>query len=110
MDQLIGFVTKKDGKFEYDGTITRTYEKVGMQIKVMIRSGETDEDAIADFGPTFIGHLWDARADMIRFRPTVNLSNRKRKLKTQEDITPENVHLIKDTVLTLRVIVGILAC
>ena len=44
---------------------------------------------------------------MIRFRPAVNLSNRK--LKTQEDITPENVHLIKDAVLTLRVIVGILA-
>ena len=80
-----------------------------MDHKVMVRSGETDQAAIDKFGPTFIGHLWDARLDLLKFKPAVNLSNRRRKLKTEDDITPDNMHLIDDATLTLRIIVGILA-
>ena len=109
VDKLVGNVTEENGQFKYDGTVVQFYDLISMAIKVIVRSRETNQAAIEKFGPTFIGHRWDARPDLIKFKPAVNLANRKRKLRTEDDITPENVHLIDEATLTIRVIVGILA-
>ena len=58
VDKLIGEVTEKDNKYSYTDTVAQIYQQVGMSLKVMVRSGEQNQEAIDKLGQHLLGHEW----------------------------------------------------
>ena len=58
----------------YDGTIAQILALVGLQLKVMVASGDSDQEEIELMGDKTLGHRWKPQEDKLVFRISVNLS------------------------------------
>ena len=57
----------------------------GLTPKIMIASGDTDEEALEILGDKVLGHHWNATEDKLVFKVTVNLSAARLKKKAGAD-------------------------
>ena len=56
-DRLIGEVlTNEDGSLAYTGTISQIFRKGGFRLKMIVKSGETNPEALRRMGGTVLGH------------------------------------------------------
>ena len=70
-------VNRYRGEFvdgEYTGTIPKILSLVGLKLKVMVASGDRDEDSIKLLGDKVLGHAWVPTDDKFIFRIVVNLT------------------------------------
>ena len=92
----------------YDGTLPRILAKVGLKLKVMIASGDSDQERIALMGDKLLGHFWKPGEDKFIFKMVVNLSNNKTKgQKSERDLTEEDIPRLPTRKLTKRILVGL---
>ena len=55
--RLIGEVsTNEDGSLTYTGTLSQIFKKGGFHLKMIVRSGETNPEALKRMGGTVLGH------------------------------------------------------
>ena len=80
---------------------------VGLNLKVMVASGDQDEDILELMGEKLLGHCWRPVDDKLVFRIVVNLSTSKRgKQKLEEDLTVVDVPTLMTIKLTKRMLLG----
>ena len=55
--RLIGEVsTNEDGSLTYTGTLSQIFRKGGFRLKMIVKSGETNPEALRRMGGTVLGH------------------------------------------------------
>ena len=92
----------------YNGTLARILALVGLKLKVMIASGDTDEERLALMGEKLLGHVWRPPTDKFAFKVVVNLSTNKRKgQKTGKDLTVEDIPRLPNIPMTKRMLLGL---
>jgi len=64
---------------EYDGTIPQILGLVGLKLKTMVASGDSDPKVLELMGDKLLGHIWNPTTDKFIFKVTVNLSTSKLK-------------------------------
>ena len=75
--RLIGEVTvHEDGSLSYSGTLSQIFQKGGFKLKMIVRSGETNEIALRKMGGSVLGHKWDPVSDTFTFQPKVFLGKK----------------------------------
>ena len=71
-DRLIGEVSiNEDGSLTYTGTLSKIFQKGGFCLKMIVRSGKTNPEALRRMGGTILGHKWSPTEDIFTFQPKV---------------------------------------
>ena len=99
-------VKTADGKFKYDGTVSKILDQVSLSPKVMVQSGEQDQDALDKLGGKVLGHIWEPVEDYLIFRLHVNLFEKQKgqkSIRTGPDLTVDTLGKVQDEVLTKRI-------
>ena len=77
--RLIGDVSiNEDGALSYSRTLSQIFEKGGFKLKIIVRSGETNPEALMKMGGSVLGHKWDPVEDTFTFLPKVFLGKKGR--------------------------------
>ena len=88
VDCMIGEVNKSEnGSLEYSGTVSQILSRVLLTPKVIVRSGESDTEALDKLGGRVLGHTWDAEKDLISFNLQVNIIPKLRNMRTGPALT-----------------------
>ena len=66
-----------------NGTLPRILNLVGLKLKVMVASGDTDRESLELLGDKVLGHVWQPTLDKLVFRIIVNLTPAKLKKRNQ---------------------------
>ena len=90
----------------YNGTIPQILGLVGLKLKVMIASGDTDEESLKIYGNKVLGHTWLPTSDQFVFNVKVNLSSKKRGVRCEKDLTHEDIPRLPGILLTRRILLG----
>ena len=106
VDRLVGKQTGEAGKYQYDGKVSEILALGGMSPKVMVKSGEEDEEVIRLLGGGVLGLPWNPRRDVITFHMGVNLSAKVAKNRTGPGVGVGDLEQIEKVVVTRRVIVS----
>ena len=68
--RLIGEVTvNQDSSLSYSGTLSQIFKKGGFKLKMVVRSGENNQEALKKMGGSVLGHKWDPVTDTFMFHP-----------------------------------------
>ena len=94
-----------DGSFT--GTIPQILKLGGLKLKVIVSTGETNEDVKGLIGNKVLGYEWNATNDEMAVSFPVYLCNKKRKVRSQPALTAESLSLLQSTPLTKRICLGI---
>ena len=86
----------------YSGTMRQILDLGNLKIKVILATGETDEDLKHLIGNKVLGYCWDATSDNMGVTFTIYLCNKKRKVWSKPALTSETLHLLESTPLTWR--------
>ena len=91
--RMIGEVsTLEDGSLAYTGTLSKIFKKGGFNMKMIVRSGETNPKALEKMGGTVLGHKWDPMEDTFSFHPRVFLGKKgKNGTHSGPELLPENL-------------------
>ena len=111
VDKMIGdFEELEDGSLLYNGTVQQILSKVSFQLKMMIRSGDNDDRALAKMGGAILGHKWNPLDDEFIFEIKVYLGKKTNAgLHEGPELTRHNLHLLKDFKWTRRTILSTIA-
>ena len=91
----------------YNGTIPTILGLVGLKLKTMVASGDSDPDTLALLGDKVLGHVWKPTEDKFVFKIPVNLSTSKNKgLRSERDLTPEDIPRLPIVRFTRRMLLG----
>ena len=105
LDRMIGSC-QPDGSFT--GSFGQILRKGGLDIKVLVRSGETDQTKKDMIGDKVLGYGWDSETDMMKVTFPVNVSKKKGKgLRECPDLTVDSLSVLPETVLTKRICLGL---
>ena len=91
----------------YSGTMRQILDRGNLKMKVIVRSGESDEDVKHLIGNKVFGYQWNATTDMMGCVFNVYLTNKKRKMRSKPALTLDTLHLLESTPLTKRICLGI---
>ena len=91
----------------YTGTVCKILSKGNLKVKVMVPTGEKDQEAKDLLGNKVLGYSWEATSDNMSVKFPVNISGRIRKLKKKPDLTPDTLHLLSGVKLTKKLCLGI---
>ena len=91
--RMIGEVSiQDDGSLSYTGTLSKIFELGGFNVKMIVRSGETNPKALEKMGGTVLGHKWDPTEDTFTFQPKVFLGKKgKNGTHSGPELHPENL-------------------
>ena len=92
----------------YDGTISRILARGKLKPKVIVTTGETDEEAMNLIGNKVLGYGWNATTDMLSVKFPVNVSQKKSgKVRSGPNLDVESLDKLKDLTLTRRMALGV---
>merc|ERR1719318_1405800 len=93
-----------------DGTMVQIMEKTNLKLKAVAVTGEVDGEKLKKLGSSVLGLGFSTERDtmMVRFR--ANTSVKKRGSPTGPDWTVETIGGLEDTVLTMRLAMGVANC
>ena len=90
-----------------DGTMVQIMERGGLYFKAMQKSGEPDDEQLELLGGAVLGLGWSSEKDRFIFRFAVNVSPRRRKQPTGEDVTLENICMLEAAKLSKRICLSV---
>ena len=90
-----------------DGTMVQIMEKGGLFFKAMQMSGELDEEQLELLGGAVLGIGWSSERDRFIFKISINVSQRKRKQPTGEDVTKNTIYLLEGATLSKRICLSV---
>ena len=77
--RLIGEVSIiEDGSLTYTGTLSQIFQKGGFCLKMIVRSGETNPEALRRMGGSVLGHKRSPTKDIFTFQPKVYMGKKAR--------------------------------
>ena len=91
----------------FSGTIPKILELGDLKLKVIVSTGESDEEVKNLIGNKVLGYGWNASNDMMSVSFPVYLCNKKRKVRSQPALTVDTLSLLEVTPLTKRICLGI---
>ena len=98
------------GKLEnghFNGTLPTILGLVGLTLKVMVASGDSDPSLLELMGDKVLGHTWRPTEDKLIFTVTVNLSTSKtRGQKVHRDLDTTDIPRLPSIVLTRRMLLS----
>ena len=90
-ERLIGQVMTNEGG---SGTIFQFFCRGGSKLKIIVPSGETNEEALRKMGGSVLGHKWDPVSNTFTFLPKVILGKKGRNgAYNGPQLLPENLAL-----------------
>ena len=94
-DRLIGEVSiNEDGSLTYTGTLSQIFQKGGFHLKMILRSEETNPEALRRMGGTVLGQKWSPMEDVFTFQPKVYMGKKARNgAYNGPQLLPENLDL-----------------
>ena len=99
-----------DGSLSYSGSIQKIFDKVGFKLKMMVRSGEKNEIALAKMGGAVLGHIWDPVEDLFSFQPRVYLGKKKKNgFHAGPELTQDNLIILSSFTWTRRTVLSTIA-
>ena len=76
------------------GTLSKIFQKGGFRLKMIVRSGETNPEALKRKGGTVLGHKWSPTEDIFTFQPKVYMGKKARNgAYNGPQLLPENFNL-----------------
>ena len=103
-------VARFKGEKSFDGTFTGTmpqiFAKGNWKLKAMVHSGDTDQEQIDKLGSNVFGYFWDVTKDMLGVRFPVNLSKKKRSVRSEPNLTLDDVGKLRTMGLCKRNLLG----
>ena len=91
----------------YSGTMRQILDLGNLKIKVILATGETDEDFKHLIGNKVLGYCWDATSDNMGVTFSIYLCNKKRKVWSKPGFTADTLHLLESTPLHMRICLAI---
>ena len=91
----------------YSGTMRQILDLGNLRMKVIVSTGESDEEVKNILGNKVLGYHWDATSDMMGVSFPVHLDNKRGKARTTPPLSVESLGLLETTKLTKRVCLGI---
>ena len=73
----------------------------------MQKSGELDDEQLELHSGAVLGLRWSSEKDIFVFTFAINVSPRKKKQPTGEDVTPEDIHKLEEAKLSKRVCLSV---
>ena len=68
--------TKDDGLLAYTGTLSQIFKKGGFRLKMIVKSGETNPEALKRMGRSVLGHKWSPTEDVFTFQPNLYMGKK----------------------------------
>ena len=99
-------VPKAHMRPSYSGTVAKIMSQGGFRVKYMVRNGENRPEILELYGGSVLGLPWNAAEDVIVIQMDVNLSARKQGVRIGQNLYPGDEDLIRDAVLTRRVLMS----
>ena len=95
----------EDGK--YDGTLSQILRIGGFEVKEIVIEGDMSQSDHNLMNNTCFGYVYDPKLGMMKVRFTVNLSKKKRNVRSGPDLTVEDLDKLRTMSLTKRNLLGV---
>ena len=95
-----------DGKLLFSGTLSQVMAEIGMSIKNICISGETDERILAKQGKV-LGLQWNPTEDTLSFKLSANVTPRKGQGRLGPDLTRDDLDKLDSIIFTKRIAVSV---
>ena len=105
-EQVARFMGVKTEDGTFDGTIPQILAKANFKIKAMTFSGDTDKEEIDKLGGNIFGYPWDVTKGVMAVKFPVNLSRKKRSVRSEPDLTIADIERLGTIKLTKRNLLG----
>ena len=90
---------------QYDGTLPQILGLVGLNLKVMVASGDNDPEVLALMGEKLLGHVWRPTEDKFVFTIPVNLpTSRAQGKKTVATLATDDIPRLPSMTFTKRML------
>ena len=104
VDKLVG---KKRVDGTYDGTLATIFKKGGFGIKAIAVSGQKPTAETDLLGGKVLGYGYDIERDELALRFPINISQKKRNVRTEPNLTLKDMEMLKTKKLTKRLLLGV---
>ena len=94
-EQVERFIGEKYSDGTFSGTIPQILGRGGFKLKAIVRSGERDQEQIDKMGTSVFGYVWDAPLDQMGVKFPVNLSRKRRSVRSQPDLTVQDIDTVE---------------
>ena len=105
-EQVERFIGEKYSDGTFSGTIPQILGRGGFKLKAIVRSGERDQEQIDKMGTSVFGYVWDAPLDQMGVKFPVNLSRKKRSVRSQPDLTVQDIEKLGSLKFSKRILLG----
>ena len=105
--QVLRFVGNENENFQCDGSLPTILSKGSLHLKVIVTSGERNEQKIAKLGGKVLGLEWNPSLDKISIGLKVSLSTQKNKGNDKMTLSPDCLETFDKSLLTTRNLLGI---
>ena len=100
-------VGKKQPDGNYDGTISKILDIGGFKVKEIVVEGDMDQPDENLLGNAVFGYGWNAKTGVMRLKFKLNMSKKKRGVRTEPDLTVDNLESLKTQKFTKRNLLGL---
>ena len=107
-EQVHRFVGDKLADGSFSGTIPQILKRGGFKLKAIVKSGENDMTEIEKMGTSVFGYNWDAPSDIMSVKFPVNLSKKKRSVRSEPNLVVDDIPKLGAVKLTKRILLGFL--
>ena len=107
-EQVHRFVGDKLADGSFSGTIPQILKRGGFKLKAIVKSGENDMAEIEKMGTSVFGYNWDAPSDTMSVKFPVNLSKKKRSVRSEPNLSVGDIPKLGAVKLTKRILLGFL--
>ena len=105
-EQVARFLGKKQGDGSFDGTFAQILAKGKFKMKGATYSGDTDQEQISKLGGNVCGYTWNVTEDILGVKFPVNLSKKKRSVRSEPNLTIDDIEKLKTMHLCKRNLLG----
>jgi hypothetical protein len=106
LEQVSRFIGKQRENGTFDGTIPQILEKGNLKVKAITFSGDTNKEQIDKLGGTMFGYTWNVPDDILAVKFPVNLSRKKRSVRSEPDLTINDIERLRIMQLSKRNLFG----
>ena len=105
-EQVSRFIGNKNEDGTFDGTIPQILSKGKFKVKAMTYAGDTDQSQIDLLGSNVFGYIWQVTEDRMAVKFPVNLSKKKRSVRSEPNMTVDDIEKLKMMKLSKRNLLG----
>ena len=104
IERMVGV---KDANGKYDGTISQILALGGFEVKEFVIEGDMEQADKNLLGNAVFGYGYDAKTGLMKMPVSLNLSKKKRSIRTLPDLTVNDLERLRSIQMTKRNLLGI---